>query len=542
MERECKLIFRDDTLAPSIFEILSTSPAIGGYSNRGKRAWGTEDVYFDTSDLSLERLQCGCRVRTIGGDKILELKKRTEDVGYKACYERKQFPIDASVHKQIPFIREKLRSFVPPDLRDKEIGAVLRVQTRRTEVSWGADFSTSEFLMHLDEVQYFLPHTSEVIGTHFEVELKEDPEGVHVDVFREILCNLFGLIPIRRSKLARCSRLLKHIRERAVGSPQKVILDMDPGVDDALAILLAMNSPEMEVLAITTVAGNIDAKCSSRNARIVLDFIRDNAPDHSMPIVACGGTPETRGQDASDVHGPDGLGGISSAWGEPRTPLSKNRAVEVIKDLLAQHLKDITLIATGPLTNIAECIQRHPEAMRQVKELVVMGGVFFESGNRTQAAEFNIHADPKAAKIVLDFCRGSGSEEVIPLTFVGLDVTHQVRLRREWVRALADKGHPVGQFVEKFAACYMDFYRRNEGLNGCYLHDPLAVGCVIDPTFCEMEHYHVEVETKGEHTCGMTVADYRPTQIFKCLSKINFIFFPIIPNHSFDVFYQVLPT
>ena len=303
-----------------------------------------------------------------------------------------------------------------------------------------------------------------------------------------------------------------------MGTPQKVILDMDPGVDDALAILLAMNSPEIEVLAITTVAGNIDAKSSARNARIILDFLRTQHGRHfPIPIIAQGCTPDISRQNATNVHGPDGLGGISSKWREPKTPMAEKDGVELIGELLTKHPKEITIIATGPLTNIAQCIRKSQNAMRRVKELVVMGGVFFESGNRTQTAEFNIHSDPKSAKVVLEFCRGS--DEIIPLTFVGLDVTHQVRLRREWVHALKDKGNPIASFVQSFVDHYMDFYRKNEGLNGCYLHDPLAVGYVIDPTLCETERYHVEIETEGEITKGMTIADYRPTQIFRKKEK-----------------------
>jgi purine nucleosidase len=513
MERECKLIFRDDTLAPRIFEILSTTSTIGGYNNKGKREWMIEDVYFDTPDLTLERLDCVCRVRKIGEERYLEFKRRIVDAGYKACYERNRFPINTPLWSQIPIIREKLGRFV--DLGDKEIEHVLTVKTNRTEIFWEASFSPSGFLMHLDEVRYTLP-TSDVIDTQFEVELKEPPDSVNVDVFREILLNLFGLIPIRRSKLSRCSRLLRRIRGLTAGIPQKVILDMDPGVDDALAIFLAMNSPEIEVLAITTVTGNIDAESSARNARIILDFLRTQPGKHfPIPIIAQGCAPDISRQNATNVHGPDGLGGISLEWGEPKTPMAEKNAVELIGELLTEHPKEITIIATGPLTNIAQCIRQCPDAMRQVKELVVMGGVFFESGNRTQTAEFNIHADPKSAKVVLEFCRGLETDEIIPLTFVGLDVTHQVRLRKEWVHALGDKGNPIALFIRRFAAHYMDFYRKNEGLNGCYLHDPLAVGYVIDPTLCETEQYHVEIESEGEITNGMTIADYRPTQIFR---------------------------
>ncbi|MBC8460034.1 MAG: nucleoside hydrolase [Deltaproteobacteria bacterium] len=511
MERECKLIFQDDALASGIFNILSKTPSLRGYHSHGKQEWTIEDIYFDTPNLALEDMNCVCRIRRVHDDSYLELKKRTVSIGYKACYEKKRFPMNSPLSSQVDEIREKVGNFASLDQNSKEIAPILRVKTNRTELHWGADFSDSFFLMHLDKVEYFFPESKEVIETHFEIELKEEPDGVHVDVFREILRNLFGLIPIRRAKLARCSRLLRK-KDRL---PQKIILDMDPGVDDALAIFLAMNSPEIEVLAITAVGGNIDVESSARNARIVLDFLRQRDNNLSIPPVAIGCQPLDAIRDASDVHGCDGLGGISCKWGEPKVPLSKDGAVEIIRKLTEKYPNEITIVATGPLTNIARCIEQYPDAVRQVKELVVMGGVFFESGNRTQAAEFNIHTDPKAAKKVLDFSRGFDESMRTPLTFVGLDVTHQVRLRREWVHSLANKGNETAQFVRKITKCYMDFYKKNEGLNGCYLHDPLAIAYVIEPTLCEVERYHVEIETEGEFTSGMTVADYRPTQIFR---------------------------
>jgi len=511
MERECKLIFQDDALASGIFDILSKTPSLRGYRSHGKQEWTIEDIYFDTPELALEHLDCVCRIRRVHDDSYLELKKRTVNVGYKACYEKKCFPINFCASSQVDKIREKLRDFAPLDINHKEIAPILRVKTNRTELHWGADFSDSFFLMYLDKVEYSFPESTEVIETHFEIELKEEPNGVHVDVFREILRNLFGLIPIRRSKLARCSRLLRE-KDRL---PQKVILDMDPGVDDAVAILLAMNSPEIEVIAITAVGGNIDVDSSARNARIVLDFLRQGDNKLPIPPVAIGCQLSDSIRDASDVHGCDGLGGISKKWGEPEVPLSKDGAVEIIRKLTEKYPNEITIVATGPLTNIARCIEQYPDTVRRVKELVVMGGVFFESGNRTQAAEFNIHNNPKAAKKVLDFSCGLDDSTMIPLTFVGLDVTHQVRLRREWVKLLQDRGNEIAKFVQKILKTYMDFYQRNEGLNGCYLHDPLAVAYVIKPELFEVEKYYVEVETEGGSTSGMTVADYRPTQIFR---------------------------
>ncbi|MBF0528727.1 MAG: nucleoside hydrolase, partial [Deltaproteobacteria bacterium] len=178
---------------------------------------------------------------------------------------------------------------------------------------------------------------------------------------------------------------------------------------------------------------------------------------------------------------------------------------------------------TGPLNNLADWMENCPETVKRLREIISMGGVFFQAGNRSQAAEFNIHANPAAARRVVEFCRAPTSSgiyewrETLPLTFVGLDVTHQVRFRREILNELLNSGGRSEHlsFIRDITRFYMDFYYRNEGLDGCYLHDPLAVAYVVDPTLCQAEQYIVEVEDRGDFTKGMTVADYRPTRLFK---------------------------
>jgi len=176
-----------------------------------------------------------------------------------------------------------------------------------------------------------------------------------------------------------------------------------------------------------------------------------------------------------------------------------------------------------------------------------MGGVFFQAGNRSPVAEFNIHTDPLAARKVVKFSRAPVSSgpyrwrENLPLTFVGLDVTHQVRFQRQVLEdALKKKPKdPNLLFTKEITGHYMDFYYRNEGLDGCYLHDPLAVAYVIDPSLCEARQFHVEVETRGEFTTGMTIADNRPTRLFKDkMKEVTWVCYKVDAERFEEMFYK----
>ncbi len=379
-------------------------------------------------------------------------------------------------------------------------------------------------VLNLDHIKAILPESEDVVAEDYEIELKSDREVFpEADVLRDFLCNAFGMIPITRSKLRRMAQLIRHKRD---GGARKVILDMDTGVDDAMALLLAMQSPELEVLGITVVGGNVGVDQTARNTAAVLahihPFVKTRYPQ--LPFVAKGRKRPDGRPTAADVHGPDGLGGVSSKYfTEEAERLIQENAHNFFVDLMDAHPPGtITLVTTGPLTNPGHWIQTYPETVKRLQGIVSMGGVFFQAGNRSQAAEFNIHFDPASAREVVKFCRkplstGLGQwHETVPLTFVGLDVTQQVRLRRpvlEGAMRAGKDGRP--EFVRDVTRFYMDFYNRNEGLDGCYLHDPLTVGYAMDPSFCQAEQYHVEVEDSGEFTSGMTVADYRPTRLYK---------------------------
>jgi inosine-uridine nucleoside N-ribohydrolase len=289
-----------------------------------------------------------------------------------------------------------------------------------------------------------------------------------------------------------------------------VILDMDPGVDDALAILLALRSPELEVKAITIVSGNIKLDLCVKNALRVLDILEIN---NNAPIVAAGAERPLKKDSLNvpSIHGCDGLGELHrfhEADGSQRYPDSAREpstptAVDVILDLVDKFADNLTVIATGPLTNIAQAIMKDSKTMRKVGGIIVMGGAFKTAGNITPVAEFNAYVDPDAAQVVLD----SG---IHPLIFVGLDVTHKARLYRHYLheRVRANKTK-ISQFVQDCTEFYMDFHKKNDGFDGCYLHDPLAVGVAIWASLVEMEELHVQMETCARITTGMTIADFR---------------------------------
>jgi inosine-uridine nucleoside N-ribohydrolase len=286
--------------------------------------------------------------------------------------------------------------------------------------------------------------------------------------------------------------------------PTPVIIDTDPGVDDALALLLAAASPELEVLAVTTVAGNVSLARATENARSILPVAWDGTGAQVPPLYWGGGDGLAT---AEFVHGGDGLGGatlLRTGTGSPRyppaAPIAGEDAAGAILGLAAAHPGKVTLIAIGPLTNVAAALSRHAEGLRQLRRIIVMGGAFREPGNSTPVAEFNVFADPEAAQAV--------SRAGIPLTWVPLDVTHRCLLRPEALAALPDT--PRVRFARDILGPMMDYHARGHGEPACFLHDPLAVGVVLWQELVQAVPLCVEVETEGRLTRGMTVADFRP--------------------------------
>ena len=272
---------------------------------------------------------------------------------------------------------------------------------------------------------------------------------------------------------------------------RKVIVDCDPGHDDALAIMLAHANPKLELLAITTVAGNQTLDRTTLNARRVCTVARIAG----VPIAAGCDRPLLRELvTAGEVHGASGLDGVD--WPEPAVDVVSEHAVDLIVDLVMGAPGEVTLVPIGPLTNIALALRREPRIVGAVREVVLMGGSFTR-GNTSPAAEFNIYVDPEAAAAV--FTAGW------PLTMVGLDLTHQARVTPEVMDRITAVGTPLATIVAQL----MRFYGRlSDAQGGPPLHDPCAVARVIDPDVMACRDAFVAIETLGQWTRGMTVTDF----------------------------------
>lgn len=280
-------------------------------------------------------------------------------------------------------------------------------------------------------------------------------------------------------------------------APRKIIIDTDPGQDDAVAILLALASPdEIDVLGVTAVAGNVPLPLTQKNARIVCELA--GKPD-TLVFAGCDAPLVRKLVTAEHVHGKTGLDGPQMS--DPTMPLQDQHAVEyIIETLRAHDAGTITLCPLGPLTNIATAFKNAPDIIEKVQEIVLMGGAYFQVGNITPAAEFNIYVDPEAAKIVFD----SG----VPIVVMPLDVTHKALTTRARVEAFRALGTKVGDMVAAWTDFFERFDKEKYGSEGAPLHDPCVIAYLIQPDLFTGRHVNVEIETVSELTLGMTVADW----------------------------------
>lgn len=277
---------------------------------------------------------------------------------------------------------------------------------------------------------------------------------------------------------------------------KKIILDCDPGHDDAVAILLALGSPEIDLVGVTTVGGNQSLDKVTYNARAVLEMA--HATD--VPVYAGCDRPLIRPLEvAASIHGETGLDGVELP--EPTRPLEDMHAVNfIIKTIMESEPNAITLVPTGPLTNIALACRLEPRIVERVKEVVLMGGGC-HVGNWTAVAEFNVKVDPEAAHIVFN--------EPWQVTMVGLDLTHQALCTPQVQKRIEAMGTPIAQFVSGLMDFFRKSYQDNEDFVDPPVHDPCAVAYLIDPTVMQTRRCPVDVEIQGELTLGMTVADLR---------------------------------
>ncbi|WPE18894.1 nucleoside hydrolase [Shinella zoogloeoides] len=281
-----------------------------------------------------------------------------------------------------------------------------------------------------------------------------------------------------------------------MSEPRKIIIDTDPGQDDAAAIMLALGSPELEILGITTVAGNVPLSRTSTNARIILEFC--SRPD--VRVFAGADRPIARPLvTAEHVHGKTGLDGPDLH--EPKMQLETQHAVDfIVETLKREPAGTVTLCTLGPLTNIALALEKAPEIAGRVRELVMMGGGFFEGGNITPAAEFNVYVDPEAAAAVFR----SG----IPIIMMPLDVTHKVLTLKSRVEKLRAIGNRPALALVQMLEFFERFDIEKYGSDGGPLHDPTVIAYLLKPELFGGRDCNVEVETVSPLTVGMTVVDW----------------------------------
>ena len=274
---------------------------------------------------------------------------------------------------------------------------------------------------------------------------------------------------------------------------KRIIIDTDPGVDDALAFLLALASPEIQLEALTTTQGNVTLEKATRNALSVLELA------HASHIPVAGGSvlPLVQPLRASAyVHGESGLGDAQLPESQAK-PIPQHAVDYLIERVLAAP-GEISVFPIGPLTNIAMAIRKEPRFADSVKELVIMGGAILEHGNITPQAEFNIYVDPHAAHIVFH----SG----IPITLIPLDVTHKCLLLQEHVDRLMKIPSPISRFIRDAIQVYIQ-YSSDFGYLGCALHDPLTLATIIAPDLLTLKEYYVDVDISGGVSMGKTFAD-----------------------------------
>ncbi|WP_433122490.1 nucleoside hydrolase [Arthrobacter koreensis] len=289
--------------------------------------------------------------------------------------------------------------------------------------------------------------------------------------------------------------------------PHKIILDCDPGHDDAVALLLAHGSPEIELLAVTTVVGNQTLEKVTRNALAIARV----ANITGVPFAAGCDRPLVRTiENAPDIHGESGMDGPELP--EPTVELDSRHAVDLIIDTVMSHEPGtVTLVPTGGLTNIAMAVRKEPRLAERVKEVVLMGGGY-HVGNWSAVAEFNIIIDPEAAHIVFN--------EKWPLTMVGLDLTHQALATDEVAERIAAVGTKPAKFVGELLEFFGHTYKDAQGFDFPPVHDPCAVAYVIDPSVMTTQRVPLDVELTGTLTLGMTVADFRAPAPADCSTSV----------------------
>lgn len=503
------------------------------------------DTYLDDNAFTLHANGVCFRIRETDDDLRLIARKRIsgKDAEYKRIEETAAITAmqaeDLKKGISVNTIPFRILPYIAPDCG--KLGTSVRVECYRRAIQI-ADPQNRLAELSVDTVSYVAGDRT--FGPYYEIDMENrDLPQTEINTLANLLGDAFGLIPSGLSRYERGISLLRTVR--IDNTPKKVIIDTDCGVDDALALILALVSPELEVVGVTTVSGQVHVDKVTKNVFKVFDALDLEA----VPPVARGADLPLKKplHTAEYIHGEDGLGDAIRTVSE--RPVLKVPAWEFICSRARKHPNQITLITIGPMTNLALAIQNDPEGVHCLKDVVAMGGVFFEFGNIGPGTEFNLNTDPEAAYESLRFCRDSclkipvdnqgkpmaiptnpnredyskihgyldhdqADTATVPLTFVGLDVAHKVLFRKSTLeRAVKnDPDNKILGFIHKISGKYLKYCYDNEWLPGCYLYDPLAVGYVINPSFLDIEKHVIHVETEGSATSGMIFADLRPTR------------------------------
>ncbi len=282
--------------------------------------------------------------------------------------------------------------------------------------------------------------------------------------------------------------------KRGVEMKRKLILDVDTGIDDAIGIILAVKSRQFDILGITTVNGNVSLESATRNTCKVLDLL----DEQNIPVIKGANSPLLRNSFFEHaVHGEDGLGGALQHASIRKQP-DEGFAPDFIINSILNFSGEVTLVMTGPLTNLALALKKCPEIVKHVKEVIFMGGVVQGAGNVTPTAEYNLYVDPESARIVLQ--AGFAS-----ITQVGLDVTRKTLLRDEHIALIEDRN--LREFIDKSTCDYRKRYFERNQVSGCAMHDPLAVGVALEKKLVQTGKYYCDVETRSELCDGQLVCD-----------------------------------
>ena len=291
-------------------------------------------------------------------------------------------------------------------------------------------------------------------------------------------------------------------------APQKLIIDTDPGVDDAMAILFACAHPQLDLLGLTSIFGNVTVDVATRNALVLSELAKSNVP---VAHGAGGPLEQTPRPVASEVHGAEGFGHVPPIT--PQGTPDGRSAAQFICDMVSAHPGEIVLCPIGPLTNLAEALRLDPSITSKVKSVTVMGGSVWAGGNASPHAEANIWQDPHAAEIVF--------AAAWPVTLVGLDVTHKVICTNTQFADLAKTAPTLGGFLNEVSQFYFKFHDEVDGFYGCYMHDPSAVISILHPELFTTEDHPVKVVLGGEQAGQTFIADEPGRPALKVCSKVD---------------------